>query len=113
MYLVPRVPGFISRSTATRRGGGKCRGTELNRRRRPFQGRALPTELPRHDELIESSGLQVPMQRRQRTWQENGTTLNLGDADLALIALDVPFGPVLGSVATNPNFTGQSFRHDV
>src|SRR6266566_7946496 len=30
----------------------KCRGTELNRRRRPFQGRALPTELPRLDELI-------------------------------------------------------------
>ncbi len=25
-----------------------CRGTELNRRRQPFQGCALPPELPRH-----------------------------------------------------------------
>ena len=25
-----------------------CRGTELNRRHRDFQSRALPTELPRH-----------------------------------------------------------------
>ena len=26
-----------------------CRGTELNCRHQPFQGCALPTELPRHD----------------------------------------------------------------
>ncbi len=26
-----------------------CRGTELNRRRRALQARALPTELPRHN----------------------------------------------------------------
>src|SRR5579872_5223475 len=26
-----------------------CRGTELNRRRQPFQGCALPPELPRHE----------------------------------------------------------------
>src|SRR5437667_11271839 len=29
-----------------------CRGTELNRRRQPFQGCALPPELPRHRAII-------------------------------------------------------------
>ena len=29
-----------------------CRGTELNRRRQPFQGCALPPELPRHHAII-------------------------------------------------------------
>jgi hypothetical protein len=37
-----------------------CRGTELNRRRQPFQGCALPPELPRHNHLIlASAGLTV------------------------------------------------------
>ena len=31
-----------------KRIGRWCRGTELNRRRQPFQGCALPPELPRH-----------------------------------------------------------------
>ena len=30
----------------------RCRGTELNRRRQPFQGCALPPELPRHHAVI-------------------------------------------------------------
>jgi hypothetical protein len=35
---------------------GKCRGTELNRRRRPFQGRALPSELPRLGQPYKGKG---------------------------------------------------------
>jgi hypothetical protein len=31
-----------------------CRGTELNCRHQPFQGCALPTELPRHAEFLDS-----------------------------------------------------------
>ena len=47
-------------------------GTELNRRRRPFQGRALPTELPGQSFLIVGSAPESvkppkPVQRRLRT----------------------------------------------
>src|ERR1051325_6792097 len=31
-----------------------CRGTELNCRHQPFQGCALPTELPRHTYFLQS-----------------------------------------------------------
>ena len=40
-------PAYFSFSPSLFFKQDECLGTELNRRRRPFQGRALPTELPR------------------------------------------------------------------
>jgi hypothetical protein len=40
-----RCRNFVRLTSILRRW---CRGTELNRRRQPFQGCALPPELPRH-----------------------------------------------------------------
>src|SRR5689334_17640878 len=48
------------------RGELKCLGTELNRRRRPFQGRALPTELPRLENLIKLT--EEARARKDRNW---------------------------------------------
>src|SRR5262245_37908897 len=50
---------------------GKCLGTELNRRRRPFQGRALPTELPRLENLIKLT--EEVRTRKDRNWKCCGT----------------------------------------
>jgi hypothetical protein len=46
-----------------------CRGTELNRRRQPFQGCALPPELPRHAGNWVSLDLCAAFAARFNGWQ--------------------------------------------
>jgi hypothetical protein len=46
-----------------------CRGTELNCRHQPFQGCALPTELPRHESWQdERRTVTGSSEKNQATW---------------------------------------------
>ena len=46
-----------------------CRGTELNCRHQPFQGCALPTELPRHGSRQEEGGTDTgSSEKNQAAW---------------------------------------------
>src|SRR5881296_2938531 len=47
-----------------------CRGTESNCRHQPFQGCALPTELPRH--LVERKTWRIDAQQATCRWIQNG-----------------------------------------
>ena len=44
----------------------QCEGTDSNRRHRPFQGRALPAELPSQGDRIEGRSLQHSPRQRDR-----------------------------------------------
>ena len=73
-----------------------CRGTELNCRHQPFQGCALPTELPRHEpRQVERRRVTVSSEKNQAIWSgwlsdptknklgcggEGGNKLSLTDA---------------------------------
>jgi hypothetical protein len=52
----------------------KCRGTESNRRHKDFQSSALPTELPRHENvaLIEENINILPIAHRPGSQAKNG-----------------------------------------
>jgi hypothetical protein len=52
-----------------------CRGTELNRRRQPFQGCALPPELPRHGFSLSNGFELLSRKRRADGWNEGADKL--------------------------------------
>ena len=100
------------RSWIYRLDKGKCLGTELNRRRRPFQGRALPTELPRLANLIK-----LTEERRTRKDRNSkcsgGLQSSLGNAYTARFSIDFPLLPMIGAIAAGIHLRGECFGLDV
>src|SRR5262245_46765213 len=90
----------------------KCLGTELNRRRRPFQGRALPTELPRLENLIKLT--EEASTRKDRNSKCRSTVkLSLGNTYTARFPIDFPLLPMLGAIAAGIHLGGECFGLDV
>src|SRR5262245_65955041 len=81
----------------------KCLGTELNRRRRPFQGRALPTELPRLENLIKLT--EERRTRKDRIWKCCGTPNQSCETNAGVPRDGSELPTAHGSVLVRPAFT--------
>src|SRR5215467_5514023 len=86
MFLSSQLPVIMPGGPGQTETLAKCLGTELNRRRRPFQGRALPTELPRLENLIKLT--EERRTRKDRNWKCCGT-LNQSCETNAGVARDI------------------------